>query len=100
MGKVPKRPRRTLYLAAWFEAFGVESSDVVAIADAIGYSESYLRNIIQDRKHNPSIDLLLALSEFFGITVNDFYQPPLPKAVLRAMSTLPVQARQVLLDKK
>lgn len=92
MGKVS----HPLYLREWFEGIGVEPKDHGAIADAVGCSESHLKNLIQDRR-KPSTNLLFEIADFFGLRVEDFRQLPSPKDLLRARDHLPPRARRILL---
>lgn len=75
----PKRTStRKLYLSEWLARL---SKRPVDLAKHLGVGESYVSNMRSNRKTNPSVDILLAISEFLGITVNDLFKQP-PKAII------------------
>jgi hypothetical protein len=47
--------------------------------------ESYISLLISGQKKNPSGGLLLDISEFLGLTVNDLFQPPPPPEASNAV---------------
>lgn len=96
MGKLPQRVYRRLYLAEWL---AVLECPIPKAAKAAGCTQSYLRNIIAERKANPSAHVLFALTEHLGITINDLFRPPPPAAAVAALSSLSPAARAALLRK-
>lgn len=74
--KKPALPDYKLYLSEWMARLKKRPVD---LARHLGVGESYISNLRSLRKSNPSLPLLIAISEFLGITVNDLCKPP-PKA--------------------
>lgn len=97
----PGRPKkvRTLHLGEWLSRLGRKP---VELAKAIGVGESYISLLISGQKKNPSGALLLDISEFLGLSVNDLYEPPPPAETGNALKHLnPAQLAVLgtLLDK-
>jgi hypothetical protein len=82
--KPPKRGRR-LFLGEWLDRLGRKPVD---LADAVGVGESYISNLVNHRKKNPSSALMLDISEFLGIAVNDLYRPPPPRTAIESTRQL------------
>jgi len=93
MGRLPKRTLRKIYLGEWIEALGRDRKDVAAGA---GIDVSYVNNLIGGGKGNPSAHVMLALSEYLGISVNDLYRPPPPKPTIESFLQLSAAARESL----
>lgn len=83
----PGRPKsvRTLHLGEWLSRLDRKP---VELAKAIGVGESYISLLISGKKNNPSGKLLLDISEFLSLTVNDLYKPPPPPAASDALNHL------------
>lgn len=96
MGKLPTRTYRKLYLQEWLEVTGHEQGGAAASA---GVDASYISNLVAGRKPNPSAHVLLAISEYLGVTVNDLYRRPPPESSLTALSELSPGARSILIDR-
>lgn len=69
----PKRPFRRLYIGEWLARLDKKQ---VEAATAAGVTPTYINEIVSGKKTNPSHEVLLDLSEWLGLTVNDFYYPP------------------------
>lgn len=67
---------RKFYLAEWLARLGRRPVDLATYLDV---GESYISNLRSEKRSNPSIGILLDISDWLGITVNDLFQPP-PKA--------------------
>lgn len=67
------RPPRVLFLGLWLRRLGKRPVDV---ARAAHVGESYISSLISGKKKNPGIDVLLDISEFLEISINDLYRPP------------------------
>jgi transcriptional regulator with XRE-family HTH domain len=80
----PKRPR-TFHLGEWLARLGRKP---VELAKAVGVGESYISLLISGQKDNPSIRLLLDISEFLGLTINDLYRRPPPREASNALGHL------------
>lgn len=98
MGRAPSQqnlPR--IYLAEWLEVLG-HSQHEASVAAGVG--QSYIANIIAGRKKNPGAYVLLRLSEWLGITINDLFHPPPPETVISAIRELSPAAQDVLSRKR
>jgi transcriptional regulator with XRE-family HTH domain len=89
-------PYRKLYLAEWLEVLGHSQTDAAEVA---GVGQSYISNIIAGRRPNPSTFVLLRLSEWLGITVNDLFEPPPDDAIVKAIRGLSPGAHDALMRK-
>ena len=67
---------RKLYLSEWLARLGKRPVDLARHLDV---GESYISNLKSEKRANPSVTILIEMSEFLGITVNDLLKPP-PKA--------------------
>jgi transcriptional regulator with XRE-family HTH domain len=76
MPGTPRRPVRKLYLHQWLTRLGKRPVD---LANHLNVTESYISNLKSEKRSNPSIAILLEMSEWLGITVNDLFVAP-PKA--------------------
>jgi transcriptional regulator with XRE-family HTH domain len=94
MGKLPRRQYRNIYLDEWLAATG---RDRAGAAVAGGVDQSYLANMVAGRKMNPSAHVLLAISEYLGITVNDLYRPPPPESLVSRFGDISPAARDALI---
>jgi transcriptional regulator with XRE-family HTH domain len=95
MGKGPPLPRKKIFLGEWIDA--IPGCSPKGAADATGIEESYISNLSAGRKRNPSSLIMLALSNYLGITVNDLYRPPPSKITLKELSDLSPVARETLI---
>lgn len=94
MAPKPKHPPRQIFLGAWLDLFEV---GVTAAAKVGGVTQSYLSNVIANRKTNVNVLILLQISEMLGITVNDMYQRPPTNEQTAAMAALSPEARESLI---
>jgi hypothetical protein len=86
-----------IYLADWLELFEVQ---VIEAAKIAGCGQSYISNIMANRKPNVNVLFLLRLSEHLGITVNDFYRPLPNRSQLTALKNLSPKAQATLLARQ
>lgn len=86
-----------IYLGQWLEFF---EEDVSEAARRAGCSQGYISNIIANRKANVNVLILLRISEWLGVTVNDFYRPLPRKSELQALKQLSPKAQAAILDKQ
>lgn len=94
MGKLDNDDPPTIYLGAWLEEFEMDNG---AAAEAAGCNQSYISNIVANRKPNVNVLYLLRLSEKMGVTINDFYRKLPNKAQLAALKDLSPKAQATLL---
>jgi transcriptional regulator with XRE-family HTH domain len=80
-----KGAERKLYLGEWLARLDRKPVD---LARAVGVTEPYISELISGRKDNPSPLLLLAISEWLGITVNDLYIAPPSASELAAVESV------------
>lgn len=81
-----EKPAPKLYLGGWMDRLEVRP---VAVAKAVAVGEPYLSELISGKaKDNPSSHLMFEISEFLGISVNDLYRPPPPRAAVEATQRL------------
>jgi transcriptional regulator with XRE-family HTH domain len=93
MGKLPARKYRPLYIGEWLAATG---HGVAETAKSVGVDPSYISNMISNRRRNPAAHVLLAISEYLGVTVNDLYRRPPTREVLHSLGGLSPTALQSL----
>ncbi len=86
-----------IQLGAWLDLFDIKVGEAAAIA---GCGQSYISNIIANRKENINVLYLLKLSEYMGVTVNDFYRPLPSKSQLSALKSLSPKAQATLLARQ
>ncbi|MBN9007282.1 MAG: helix-turn-helix transcriptional regulator [Rhizobiales bacterium] len=86
-----------IFLGQWLDFF---ETDVTVAAKAAGCSQSYVSNIIANRKPNVNVLYLLRISEMLGVTVNDFYRPLPKKSELAALKDLSPKAQASILEKQ
>lgn len=93
-----KKPRsaRRIYLTEWLEFFDVGQEEA---GKAAGCSQGYLSNIGAQRKTDVNVLILLPLSEYLGITVNDLYRPPPSAAALDSLTNLSSGARETIVNR-
>jgi Helix-turn-helix len=96
MAKVRKASPRTNYLGAWIDLLGPKLKDV---AEAAHVTPSYVSNICRNDGKKPSIDVMLAISEFLDVPLNDLYKPPPAKASVAALGDYLQRTRETLLKK-
>lgn len=97
MGKLSDDEPPEIHLGAWLELFEVSVGEA---ADIAGCGQSYISNIIANRKPNVNVLYLLHLSNHLGITVNDFYRPLPSKSQLTALKNLSPKAQATLLERQ
>ena len=78
-----KRPFRRLFIGEWLARLGKKQAEAAA---AVGVTTPYMSELISGKKTNPGHEVLLDLSEWLGLTVNDFYRPPPPREQVEAVS--------------
>jgi plasmid maintenance system antidote protein VapI len=86
-----------IYLGDWLELFEVQVGEAAEIA---GCGQSYISNIIANRKSNINVLFLLRLSESLGVTVNDFYRPLPNRSQLTTLKNLSPKAQATLLARQ
>jgi helix-turn-helix protein len=86
-----------IHLGAWLELFEVPIGEAARIA---GCGQSYISNIVANRKANINVLYLLKLSEEMGVTVNDFYRPLPSKSQLNALKSLSPKAQATILARQ
>lgn len=79
------RTGRKLYLGEWLARLKKKPAE---LARAVKVSPGYISELISGAKPSPSIALLLAISDFLGLTVNDLYLPPPPLSATEAVDNL------------
>jgi plasmid maintenance system antidote protein VapI len=94
MGKLANDDLPKIYLGDWLEEFQMENGEAAEIA---GCDQSYISNIVANRKPNVNVLYLLRLSEKMGVTINDFYRKLPNKAQLAALKDLSPKAQATLL---
>jgi plasmid maintenance system antidote protein VapI len=94
MDKAGDEQPPTIYLGAWLEEFKIDNGEA---AKAAGCDQSYISNIVAGRKPNINVLYLLRLSEYMGVTVNDFYRRLPNKTQLEALKNLSPKAQATLL---
>ena len=94
MGKQTDDEPPQIYLGQWLEEFQIDNGKAAAMA---GCDQSYISNIVANRKPNVNVLILLRLSEGMGVTINDFYRKLPTKASLAALKDLSPKAQATLL---
>ena len=94
MGKLADEEPPEIHLGQWLGEFKLDNA---AAAAAAGCDQSYISNIVANRKTNINVLYLLKLSESMGVTVNDFYRKLPGKASLAAIKDLSPKAQATLL---
>lgn len=80
------KPRRPLFLGRWLDVLGVKAVEVAA---AVEVTESYLSELIAGtEKVNPSSALMLEISEYLNVSVNQLYRPPPSREVVEALRAM------------
>ena len=97
MGKHDDEEPPEIFLGRWLEFF---EKDVTEAAGAAGCTQGYISNIIANRKPNVNVLYLLRISEWLGVTVNDFYRPLPRKSELAAFKQLSPKAQEAVLAKQ
>ena len=95
MGKSPRLARRRIWINEWIAA--IPGATQAEAAEAAGVSQPYLSNMGRGHKSNPSARIMLAISEYLGISVNDLYRSPPSQAAIESLGGLSPAARDVLL---
>lgn len=89
MARPPKKTPRKLQLGPWLRRLGRKQVDV---AKAAGVGESYISSLIKGDKIGPTPEVLLDISEYLEITVNDLYTlPPSPESFKAIQAIAPAQ---------
>jgi len=94
MPAAARKQIRKLYLNQWLVRLGKRPVD---LAKHLGVGQPYITNLGKGTKSNPSVPILLEMSEFLGITVNDlFKEPPKARSVEELRGYSPSAVRQLL----
>ena len=96
MGRKTDAAEPTIYLGDWLAEFEIDNGTAAEMA---GCDQSYISNIVANRKTNINVLILLRLSEKMGVTVNDFYRPLPNRSQLAALKNLSPKAQAKLLEK-
>jgi helix-turn-helix protein len=97
MNKPDEDDAPNIYLGAWLDLFDLPIGEAAKIA---GCGQSYISNIIANRKSNINVLYLLRLSDELGVTINDFYRPLPSKSQLNALKSLSPKAQATLLARQ
>lgn len=68
-----RRTPRRLYLGQWLARLGRKQAE---LAREVAVTPAYVSELISGKKPNPTPGLLLDISDWLGLTVNDLYRPP------------------------
>ncbi|CCE05809.1 hypothetical protein BRAS3843_1480040 [Bradyrhizobium sp. STM 3843] len=92
------RPQyKKLHLGEWLARLNVKQAD---LARDVGVTESYISNLISGKKVNPSISLLLEISDRLKLSVNDLYKQPPSISALDDLKDFSPAVVQQLLDQR
>lgn len=97
MAKEPGDEPPPIYLGDWLALFETTVGEAAEIA---GCGQSYISNIIANRKSKINVLFLLRLSDELGVTINDFYRPLPNKSQLAALKNLSPKAQATLLARQ
>lgn len=86
-----------IYLGQWLDFF---EKDITEAAEEAGCTQSYVSNIIANRKPNVNVLYLLRISEWLDVNINDFYRPLPRKSELQALKKLSPRAQAAILEKQ
>jgi transcriptional regulator with XRE-family HTH domain len=84
-GRFLKSPPPRLYLGEWLSRLDRKPAE---ICKQVGITESYLSELISNKKKNPASHVMFAISELLGLAVNDLYRPPPPVSATAALDHL------------
>jgi transcriptional regulator with XRE-family HTH domain len=77
---------KKMYIGEWADRRGVQPRD---LADAVGISEGYMSELVNGKKHNPSLAVLMKIVDRLGLErVDDLFQPPPSQEVLNTLGKL------------
>jgi plasmid maintenance system antidote protein VapI len=71
MAKHEPDEQTEIFLGQWLDFFGMSVTEAARVA---GCKQSYISNIIANRKTNVNVLYLLRISEALSVNVNDFYR--------------------------
>lgn len=97
MPRKPEIDETRIYLGDWLKQFDVEVGEAARIA---GCGQSYISNIIANRKNNINVLYLLRISEKLGITVNDLYRRLPSRSEMSAFESLSPKARATIIEQQ
>jgi len=80
-----KKSERIFYLSEWMDRLRVKPVD---LARGIKVTETYVSEMRSRRKGQPSPDVLLDISEFLGLSVNDLFTKPPDRGTIEAAQAL------------
>ncbi len=89
----PPEPQE-IFLGDWLDLFGIGVTEAAEIA---GCGQSYISNIIANRKPNINVLYLLRLSEHMEININDFFRPLPSKSHIASLKRLSPKAQAAVL---
>ena len=95
MGKKIKDDAPHIYLGDWLDEFEIGRTEAAEIA---GCDQPYISNICANRKHNVNVLILLRLSEYMRVNINDFYHPLPEKSGMATFKRLSPRAQNTLLE--
>ena len=92
MAKTAQTSPRRNYLGDWMTLLRVRNKDLVRPA---GVTASYISNLRRNAR-TPTVDVMLAISEALGVSVNDLYRPaPSDQAVATLRDYAPETLRTI-----
>lgn len=89
----PARKQRYLHLGAWLIRLGRTQAEAAEVA---GVKPGYISELVSNKKQNPSQGVLLDISEWLGLTVNDLYTAPPPMDAVEAHGQMPASQQAAL----
>lgn len=97
MGKRKKVEPQEIFLGAWLKLDEIGPTEAAEIA---GCTQSYISNISSGVRPNINVLYLLKLSEYLGVTVNDFFKQPPDDTHLASLRNFSPEAQAFLLRPK
>lgn len=96
----PRKPSKAapqLHLGLWLARLSREQKEV---AEAAGIGKSYMSHLVSGKKKNPASDKVLLISIELGVTVNDLYKPPPPRAQMDQLKQYEPTTIHTLIDSR
>ena len=94
MKKRTKDETPHIFLGDWLDEFEIGRTEAAEIA---GCDQPYISNICANRKHNVNVLILLRISEYMNVNINDFYHPLPDRSAVGALKRLSPRAQKTLL---
>jgi len=86
MARKPPTQFKKLHIGEWAERRGIQPRD---LADEVGISEGYMSELVNGKKRNPSISILMKIADRLGLrSMDDLFQPPPSEEVLKNIEKL------------